>query len=128
MQTNPLLKKCSVFGITIFTSLVIFSVFVSSAVADNVTVTIKGGFGCTVTIHNNGNSSINGSISIVSHRIFGTGDTNSTGGGIIQPHESISQWSSPGHITSMYAIGQAGNLKVIKKGISFFHFVLLFKV
>jgi hypothetical protein len=127
MQTNPLLKKCSVFGITIFTSLVIFSVFISSVTADNVTITIKGGFGCTVTIQNNENYFINASISIVSHKIFSEGGGNSSGHGPITPNESVSLTLSPPGIETINATAKAENQTVMRKGISFFHFVILFK-
>jgi len=112
---------------TIFTSLLIFSLFVSSVVADDVTITIKGGFGCTVTIQNNGNYTINASISIVSHFIFREGYTNTTGNGQIRPNESVSIRSLPPGIESIYAMGQVGNLTVTRNGISFFRFVFLFK-
>ena len=112
---------------TIFTSLLIFSLFVSSVVADDVTITIKGGFGCTVTIQNNGNETINASISIVSNRIFGEGGANTTGHGPVYPHMSYGARLIVPGIQSIYAMGQVGNLTVTKKGISFFRFVFLFK-
>jgi hypothetical protein len=120
-------RKCLAVGITIFTSLLIFSLFVSSVVADDVTITIKGGFGCTVTIQNNGNYTINASISIVSHFIFREGSVNMTGNGSIKPHQSVSLRALPPGIESIHAMGQAGNLTVTQKGISFFRFVFLFK-
>jgi type 1 fimbria pilin len=70
----------------IFVSLLISSFFVSPATA--VIITIKGGFGCTVTIENNENHTINANISIVSHRIFTEGGGNITGHGGIKPHHS----------------------------------------
>ncbi|MBE3137358.1 MAG: hypothetical protein IMZ43_08235 [Thermoplasmata archaeon] len=110
-----------------FTLLFLLPFFVSFAIADNVTITIKGGFGCIVTIQNNGNYTINGSISIVSHLIFREGYGNTTGHGPIEPGESISARYFPFGIDSIYAMGQAGNLTVTRNGISFFRFVFLFK-
>jgi hypothetical protein len=116
-----------IFLTTIFTSLFIFSLFVSSVTADDVTITIKGRFGCTVAIQNNGNYTINASISIVSHLIFKEGSANMTGNGPIKPGESVSLRALPPGISSIYAMGRAGNLTVTRNGISFFRFVFLFK-
>jgi type 1 fimbria pilin len=112
---------------TIFTSLLIFSIFASSVIADDVTITIKGGFGCTVTIQNNGNNTINASISIVSYRIFREGGANMTGNGPIKPGESVSLRSFPPGIESVYAMAQVGNQTLVRIGISIFYFVLLFR-
>jgi hypothetical protein len=100
---------------------------VHSVVTEDVIITIKGGFGCSVTIQNNGNYTINTSISIASNFIFREGGANRTGNGSIAPGMSISLRSFPPGIESIYAIGQVGNLTVTKKGISFFRFVFLFK-
>jgi hypothetical protein len=109
----------------IFTSLLISSFFVSPATA--VIITIKGGFGCTVTIENNENYTINANISIVSNRIFGEGGGNITGHGGIKPgHSTIANLRPPG-IESIYAMGHSGNQTVIRKGISIFRFVILFR-
>ena len=98
-----------------------------SVVPEDVIINIKGGFGCTVIIQNNGNETINGCISIISHRLFIEGEANTTGHGPIQPGMSYSiQFTSPG-FNSIYAMGQVGNLTVTKKGISVFRFVYLFK-
>lgn len=113
--------------VMIFTSLLMYSVFVSSVIAEDVTITIKGGFGCTVTIRNNGNSTINASIIINSSRIFREGGTNSTGHGLIKPGESISATSYPPGIESIYSQAQAENQTLVRKGISIFYFVLLFR-
>jgi type 1 fimbria pilin len=110
----------------IFISLLIFSLFVSSAVAEDVTITIKGGLGCTVTIQNNENYTINTSISIVSYFVFREGGENRTVNGPIGPYVSISLRSFPPGIESIYAMGQAGNLTVKQEGISLFRFVFLF--
>jgi len=116
-------KKCLAIKILIFTSLLIFSLFVSSVAADDVTITIKGGFGCTVTIQNNGNYTINASISIVSDKIFREGGANTTGNSPIPPGSSVSFRALRPGIESIYAMGQAGNLTVTRNGISFFRFV-----
>jgi hypothetical protein len=113
--------------ILLFLGTSIIPAIAHSIVAEDVTITIKGGFGCTVTIQNNGNETINASISIVSNRIFGEGGANTTGHGPVYPHTSYgARLTAPG-IQSIYAMGQVGNLTVSKKGISFFRFVFLFK-
>lgn len=110
-----------------FMLLLLLPFFVSSVIADDVTITIKGGLGCTVTIQNNGNETINASISIVSNRIFGEGGANTTGQGPVYPHTSYgARLTAPG-LQSIYAMGQVGNLTVTRNGISFFRLVFLFK-
>jgi hypothetical protein len=128
MQKKPLIRKCLAIGIILlFVGTCIIPAIAHPATADDVTITIKGGFGCTVTIQNNGNYTINASISIVSDKIFREGGANTTGNGPIPPGSSVSLRALPPGIESIYAMGQAGNLTVTRNGISFFRFVFLFK-
>jgi hypothetical protein len=111
----------------IFTSLLISSLFVSSVVADNVIITIKGGFGCTVNIQNNENHTINATMTVVSQRIFVYGGTNITYKGKIYPGKGVGYRSLVFGIESVYAMACTENQTVIRKGISIFNVVILFR-
>jgi hypothetical protein len=113
---------------TICTSLLIFSFLVPSVIADEVLITIKGGFGCNIIIQNNKNCTIRANVSIICHRIFREGKLNSTGKNIpIEKDHSFRARVLPPGIDSVYAMAQVGNQTVIRKGISFFYFVFLFR-
>jgi hypothetical protein len=128
MDKYLLIRKWLAIGIILlFVGTCSIPAIAHSVVAEDVIITIKGGFGCSVTIQNNGNYTINASISIVSNFIFREGGANTTGNVSIIPGMSFSLRSFPPGIESIYAIGQVGNLTVTKKGISFFRFVFLFK-
>jgi hypothetical protein len=112
--------------VAIFASLLLSSFFVSSATADNVSISIQGGFGCTIIILNNENHTITANVSIVSYKLFREG-TNVTGYVKVKPGEAGSLRSLPPGIESIYAMCQVGNLTVTRKGISIFYFVILFR-
>ncbi len=121
-------RKCLAVGIILlFVGTCIIPAIAHSVVTGDVIITIKGGFGCTVSIQNNGNYTINSSISIFSYRIFKEGSTNITGNGSIKPGCSMSVTSLPPGIDSIYAMAQAGNQTLVRKGISIFYFVFLFQ-
>ena len=109
-----------------FTSLLLSSFFVSSVVADDVTITIKGGIGCTVSIHNNESYDINGTINFIYQRVFIYGGANATGSGVLIPGETAIFWFFATGICTVYVEVHAGNHTVIRKGISIFNFVILF--
>lgn len=111
----------------IFTSLLISSLFVFSVTADNVIITIKGGFGCTVNIQNNENRTINATMTVVSQRIFIYGGTNITYKGKIYPGEGVGFRSLVFGIESVYAMVCTEHQIVIRKGISIFNIVILFQ-
>jgi hypothetical protein len=111
----------------ILISLVISSLFVSSSAADHVVITVKGGFGCTVSVYNTGNYTINATMTVVSHRIFIYGGTNTTWCGEIYAGETVGFRSLEFGLESVYAMAHAENQTVIRKGISIFNFVILFR-
>jgi hypothetical protein len=112
-----------------FTLLLIFSFFVSSATADNVTITIKGGFGCTITVTNNEqNKTVLVNASIITESVILYGGTNSTVVRFpLQPGFSFHLRSRVPFIEWVNAMAQVGNQTVTRKGISICRFVILFK-
>jgi hypothetical protein len=128
MDKYPSFRKCFAVGIILlFVGTYSIPAIAHSVVTEDVIITIKGGFGCSVTIQNNGNYTINASINIVSNFIFREGGASSTGNASIGPGMSFSLRSFPPGIESIYAMGQVGNLTVKQEGISFFRFVFLSK-
>jgi len=111
----------------IFISLLLSSFFVSSAVADNVTITIKGGIGCTFAITNNGNETIGANMSYIAETIFRDRGVNDTGKNIpIKPGETFLIREMISGLNWISASANVGNHVVSKKGISIFNFVILF--
>jgi hypothetical protein len=111
----------------ILISLVISSLFVSSSNADNVIITVKGGFGCTISVYNTGNYTINATMTVVSHQIFIYGGTNTTWRGEIYAGETVGFRSLKFGLESVYAMAHAEKQTVIRQGISIFNFVILFR-
>jgi hypothetical protein len=111
----------------IFISLLISSFFVSSATADNIIITIKGGFGCVISITNNGNETIKANMSWVAKTIFRDRGGDAIGNDI--PIKSGETFLYKGMISGLNwisASANVGNHVVSKKGISIFNFVILF--
>ena len=112
----------------IFTSLLLSSFFVSVATADNVTITIKGGIGCTFAITNNGNETFEANMSYIAKTIFRDRGENDTGKNIpIKPGETFLIREMISGLNWISASANVGNLTVTRKGISIFNFVVLFR-
>ena len=111
----------------IFISLLISSFFVSSATAD-VIITIKGGFGCVISITNNENETIKANLSWIAKSVFRERGANATGNDIpIKPGDGYFYKGMISGLNWISASANVGTHSVSKKGISIFNFVILFR-